>query len=215
MKRSARGGSANELEGPPAVQDLLSREVYALLAVGRTVAEGGHLTSTLNCVAREAANVVGARAASVLLLTRQGVMKLAGAHGLSAGYGTFLRPHTSTTIKPGYGPSGIAIRDHVPITIEDTERDPRVARWRHIAAAEGYQAMVSVPLVAGSEELGALNVYRSHRGPWPANEVALLSIFADHAASAIMIARLVERQQRQLSASRDLPLSFSAELISR
>jgi signal transduction histidine kinase len=178
---------------------LVTREVRALLTVSRAVAGGGPLAGVLDKIAREAADVVGAFGAGVLLLTRDR-LKLAGSYGLSADYGRRLKGTAAPAIRPGRGPSGIAVQEGQPIVIDDTDLDERVARWRDIAAGEGYRAMVSVPLVAESEPLGALSVYRATAGPWPPYQTALLSLFSDHAASAIRTAQLLEGQQQQLTA---------------
>ena len=60
--------------------------------------------------------------------------------------------------------------------------------------------MVSVPLPAGAEIIGSLNVYRPHPGPWPERELELLRFFGEHAASAIRTAQTIERQTRQVDA---------------
>lgn len=178
---------------------LVTREVRALLTVSRAVAAGGPLRSVLDRIAREAAEVVGAFGAAVLLLSRDDRLKLAGSYGMSADYGNRLDGN-APAIKPGRGPSGIAIQEGAPIVIDDTELDDRVAAWRGIADREGYRAMVSVPLVAESEALGALSVYRATAGPWPPYQTALLGLFSDHAASAIRTAQLLEAQQQQVTA---------------
>lgn len=179
---------------------LVTREVRALLKVSRAVSEGGPLRTVLDRVAHEAADVVGAFGAGVLLLTHHGRLMLAGSYGLSADYGRRLEGTAAPAIRPARGPSGIAIQDGSTIVIEDTELDKRVARWRRIAEREGYRAMVSVPLVVEGESLGALSVYRATAGPWPHYQTALLGLFSDHSASAIRTAQLLESQQQQLTA---------------
>ena len=196
--RSAAGGLPFESGDEQAI--LVTREVHALMTVSSAVAAGGRLAPVLDLIAREAAEVVGAFGASVLLLTPENNLKLAGAHGLSPGYGAMLDGDDAPPIMPGTAPSGLAMQSRIPVAIEDTELDDRVAPWRHVAAREGYRAMVSAPLVADGEALGALNVYRTDAAPWPQYQIALLRLFSAHAGSAIRTTQLLEQQQQQLTA---------------
>ncbi len=176
----------------------LAPELAAMLAVSRLVAAGGPLTALLDRVAAEAAGVVGARAASILLLDGPHEFRLAGAYGLSPGYAA--RLDRAPALAPGLGPSGLAVQRRRPFAISDTEHEAEFAPWRPVARGEGYRAMVSVPLPAGAEIIGSLNVYRPHPGPWPQGELELLRFFGEHAASAIRTAQTIERQTRQVDA---------------
>jgi signal transduction histidine kinase len=178
-----------ELEAAP--------ELIAMLAVSRLVAHGGPLPEILDGIAAEAAGVVGARSASILLLEGDR-FSLAGAFGLSHSYAALL--DRAPALAPGHGPSGLAVLHRHAVTIPDTELDTGFAPWRLVARSEGYRAMVSAPLFADGEVVGALNVYRPHPGPWPARELALLGFFSEHAASAIRAAQVSERRARQVGA---------------
>jgi hypothetical protein len=173
-------------------------ELTAMLAVSRLAARGGPLAELLDRIAAEAAGVVGARSASILLLDGPAVFRLAGSSGLSAGYAARLR--RAPALAPGHGPSGLAAQRRRPVAIADTETDAEFAPWRPVARGEGYRAMVSVPLTAGPEMIGTLNVYRPTPGPWAAAELTLLAFFGEHAASAIRTASLIEHQTRQVDA---------------
>jgi signal transduction histidine kinase len=191
------GGGLVASRGPPDVAT--SRELAALLAVSKILANGGQLTTTLDGIAREAASVVAARSASIFLLRGRQMLRLAGSFGLSARYGSYLAT-APRPIAPGQGPSGLAVTDGVPILIADTESDPRFASWRGVAAREGYRSIASFPLIANGRTLGALNVYRTDPGPWPAHELDLITFFAENAASAILTAELIERQHSEVTA---------------
>jgi GAF domain-containing protein len=174
-------------------------ELASMLAVSRLVARGGPLPELLDGIAAEAAAVVGARSASILLLDAgRGTFALAGSYGLSARYAALL--DRAPALSPGHGPSGLAVQRAGPVAIPDTEADPEFSPWRSVARSEGYRAMVSVPLGRDDEIVGTLNVYRPHPGPWPERELALLGFFSEHAASAIRTAQVIERQARQVGA---------------
>jgi GAF domain-containing protein len=172
-------------------------DLAAMLAVSRLVAHGGPLPDLLNAVAAEAAAVVGARSASILLLDGS-TFTLAGAFGLSPRYAASL--DRAPALVPGHGPSGLAVQRGRAVAIPDTEDDADFAPWRPLARTEGYRAMVSAPLAADGEIVGALNVYRPHPGPWPRRELELLGFFSEHAASAIRAAQVIERQAREVGA---------------
>jgi hypothetical protein len=176
-----------------------SRELAALLAVSKILAKGGHLTTILDGIAHEAASVVPARSASIFLLRGRRMLRLAGSFGLSARYSSYLAT-APKQIAFGQGPSGLAVRDGVPVLIANTESDARFTSWREVAAREGYRAIASFPLIANGRTLGALNVYRTGPGPWPRRDLDLVNFFAENAASAILTAQLIERQQSELMA---------------
>ena len=103
-------------------------ELAAMLAVSRLVAAGGPLETVLDGVAAEAAAVVGARSASILLLDGRTTFRLAGAFGLSDAYATVLAG--APAIAPGHGPSGLAVQRGRPVAIPDTELEADFAPWR-------------------------------------------------------------------------------------
>jgi GAF domain-containing protein len=187
-----------------------TRQLAAMLAVSRVVAEGGPLRDVLDRVAREAKGVMNGRSASILLLRRSNVFRLLGADGLSDEYRTMANT-MPVPLTLGHGPSGLASAVGHPVMIADTETDERFAPWRRFSRFEGYRALLSVPLRADDTPLGALNIYRSEPGPYEPEDVALLEFFAQHASSAIWTAQLIQRQSRQLSALQRVVRSLRAQ----
>jgi GAF domain-containing protein len=177
----------------------------AMLAVSRAVAAGGPLETILDGIAREATRVVpGADRASVILI--EGAdrrFRLAGRHGLGASYVRLLSAGEAK-LRPGDGPSGIAFVTRAPVVVDDVRRDPRIASWtwREIVSAEGYGAIISLPLLAADRVVGTLNLYRTAPGPWSGAQVGLLVFFAEHAASAVRTAQLLDERREQLVALR-------------
>lgn len=175
-------------------------QIAALLVVSRAVAEGGDLGMLLDVIAREAAQVVGAKSGSILLLREKGQFRLGASFNLSARYCAYLE---GAPVAGGVGPSGLVVRQKQPVLIEDAARDPRLGLPR-IAAAEArredFRAMASVPLNSARGLLGVLHVYRQTTGPWLDEQVELLSYFAEHAAHAYETARLLDISERQVGA---------------
>jgi signal transduction histidine kinase len=187
--------------------DLRSRpEVRAMLAVSRAVARGGPLGPILDEIAREATQVAerADRASIILIEGSERRFRLAGRHGLSESY-TRVLSTGEAKLRPGDGPSGLAYVTRAPVVVSDVDSDPRIASWtwREIVREEGYGAIVSIPLMpSDAMVVGTLNLYRTEPGPWPDEQVQLLTFFAEHAASAVRTAQLLDERGQQLVALR-------------
>jgi signal transduction histidine kinase len=174
-------------------------QVDAMLSVSRKVAEGGSLDGILDAIATEVAGIArGALATSIMLIAGRGQpWRMAGSYGLSAGYGERVR-RWPTPERDGRTLSELTVQLGCPVVIDDTETDPRYEDWREIARIEGFRSFLSVPLGSPGAWLGSLNVYRSDHGSWPQGQVDLVAYFADHAASAIRTAQLLERERSEV-----------------
>ena len=177
-------------------------EIEALLRVSRAVALGPHLSEVLDVIAAEACNVTRATAVSILLADPGENFHLVASKGLSRDYERFLQSHF---ISHGRSVSRAAADQLKPIVVEDVANDPRVNRpeareWKRFALGENYRAIVSVPLLAGSRSSGVLNLYRAEAGPWLSAEIEVAATFGQYAASAILSAKLIDSQRRQVGA---------------
>ena len=196
---TSKGGGRRSV-GKPA--SWTRREVDALLCVSKAAALEARVDDVLRVVATEACHVTRATAASVLLSEPGARFRLAASNGLSQDYNQFLQSHF---ISYGRTTARVAADQLKPVIIDDITLHPLVQRsesreWRRFATREGYRALLSVPLIAGSRSFGALNLYRTDAGPWIGAEVELATTFAQHAAGAISSARLLEAQRRQVEA---------------
>lgn len=189
-------------------------EVSAMLRVSRAALRGGPLSRILDEIATEATRVVaGADRASIILIEgREHYFRLAGSHGLSEHYKRLLSTGEAK-LRPGQGPSGLAYVSRAPVVISDLDTDPALAswEWRDIAREERYRAIVSLPLVLDGTVVGTLNLYRTDPGEWPEEQVGLLRFFADHAASAVYTAQLLDEGTKQVMALRRLVRALRAQ----
>jgi signal transduction histidine kinase len=188
--------------------DLRSRpEVRAMLTVSGTVVGGGPLSAILDRIATEATRVVpGADRSSIILIEGpERRFRLAGSHGLSERY-TRLLSTGEAKLRPGEGPSGIAYATRAPVVVSEVNADPAMVSWawRDIADEENYRAIVSLPLMLSGQVVGTLNLYRTEPGAWPDDQVRLLSFFAEHAASAVRTAQLLDERGKEVIALRRL-----------
>src|SRR5207237_5263431 len=82
--------------------------------------------------------------------------------------------------------------------LDDPALDLTPTTRRNIQA-EGYHAVLSVPLLSSGRVLGALVLYRDEPGPFTPEVVELAQVFAAQAAVAIENARLYRRAEERAS----------------
>jgi len=95
----------------------------------------------------------------------------------------------------GRGPTGTAIRKGLPCLVKNFQNDPSCAPWQEEAKKYGYTSVLSVPLITGSEVLGALTVDAAERDAFDDEEVNLLVQLADDLAYGIMSLRTAARHR--------------------
>jgi GAF domain-containing protein len=82
----------------------------------------------------------------------------------------------------GIGPCLDAFRHQEIFRIEDTEKDERWPSFSEAAAARGIRSVLSLPLVANHEGVGALNYYSRSPNTFSDRDVEVASQFAAHAS---------------------------------
>lgn len=103
----------------------------------------------------------------------------------------------------GRGPCLTAWQDRVVVRIDDLAEDDRWPDWARQAAGLGLRSSLSVPLVAGTQTLGALKVYAREPhayGPW---EEHVLTLFASQAAVLLANLRTARDAERVTERLRD------------
>lgn len=80
------------------------------------------------------------------------------------------------------GPCLTAWRDLTPVRIDDVSTEQRWPQWTAAVAKLGIRAMVSVPMVAAEEAIGAIKVYSDRRAAYDEETERVLGLFADQAA---------------------------------
>ena len=125
------------------------------------------------------------------------VLRFVASCGLSKDFSRRIRP---THWRDGTTP--IAIQMRRPVWSADLLNDPTVDltdATREAVQAEGYRAVLSVPLLAADRPIGALVLYRDEVGPFSPEAVELAQVFATQAAVAIENARLYRRAEDRAS----------------
>ena len=84
-----------------------------------------------------------------------------------------------------------AILDRSVIHVSDVANDPE-----HVASdITGFRSVLAVPMLRGTDPIGAITVWHSDVGPFSQKHVTLLQTFADQAVIAIENARLFQELQ--------------------
>jgi signal transduction histidine kinase len=106
----------------------------------------------------------------------------------------------------GRGPTGTAIRTGQAVVAKDILRDPTCLPWRALAAARGYASSIALPLLAGGQTLGTLNIYSAEPDAFDAAEARLLGELANdlsYGISALRTRAEHEQAQARLRAQAD------------
>jgi len=89
-----------------------------------------------------------------------------------------------------------AILDRSVIHVPDVAQDPEHTS-RNIMEAARFRSVLSVPMLRGSDPIGAITVWHADVGPFSQKHVALLQTFADQAVIAIENARLFQELKQR------------------
>ena len=107
------------------------------------------------------------------------------------------------------GPCLTAWRRREVVRIDDTTTDGRWPRWNEAASALGVRSVVSAPLLAGEESIGAMKVYCERPMNYGPHDEHVMRLLAGQAAillansQGLREARRLSRQLTEALASRD------------
>jgi len=95
-------------------------------------------------------------------------------------------------------PHAHAIRDRIPLNIEDAQIDPRVPEGGNAEARlRGYRSLVVVPMFRDELPVGTISVTRREPGGFSGGDIVLLQTLAIQAVIAIEDARLLTELQQK------------------
>jgi GAF domain-containing protein/CheY-like chemotaxis protein len=186
----------------------LERRVAAAKAVielGTAVASSLHLQDIFELVVDYACRLLRVPRCGLAVVENDGsqaVLRFVARRGMSARFPERMRP---LHWRDGTTPTAISERRSVwtPDLLQDPAF-PLTPSTRAAVVAEGYRAVLSVPLLARDRPLGALVIYRDRPGPFAPEEIELLQSFASQAALAMDNARLLEDSERRRRAAESL-----------
>ena len=148
--------------------------------------------ATLDAVAQAAADALGAASAAVLI-PHGGRLALTGAYELPAG----VRELLADGLEQGDGPLGRSASQVRVLAAPALAEDDRLPKeWRAAAAAEGYGALLSVPVDAPRTEDGALVIaFFADERVFTDDDLELARHLADATRSALERSELFEAER--------------------
>ncbi|MDQ0799686.1 GAF domain-containing protein [Arthrobacter sp. SLBN-112] len=179
------------------------RWLDSVRGISQTVATAQPLPQVLELIANTAAALMGYEFCGVLLPDPSGSrLTIEGSSGLSREYIDQVNADHPVLLQQGTAPeapSSRAFRTGRPVAIADIQAEPQFAPWGGVAREQGYRSMISVPLLeSGQRAIGTLNCYRRGTHNFGQQEIALLSVLADHAAIALTTSRLRSDEARRM-----------------
>ena len=171
------------------------KEQSTLLETSTAVVSSLDLRTVLDRILEQASRLLDVRMSAIIALDKKaGVFRIQASRGLS---GQFAEQLSIQPTEPS-SPAMRALHSREPIQVSDTETDPSYTPQRPRARAEGYRAILAVPLNTQYAPPTALLVFHPKPHEFPHNEIQLLSNFANQAAMAIENAVLYERSDTRL-----------------
>jgi signal transduction histidine kinase len=192
--RMAERGQAivtRQLEEEAAAQRMNRAKLVALQRVGAVVTSSLEIDSTLEAIVHEAAELMDAP--SRLRLADESGQSLrliasAGEPGEDA-------PGSVVPIESTL--AGLCYRSGRPVISNDIAADPR--HDPDVLRSSQARSLLSVPLLARALPIGVLTITSRSGRVFDDEDAEILSLFADHAATAIENSRLYQQAQSQIT----------------
>jgi hypothetical protein len=177
------------------------RELASLYATAKSLTALGELDDVLRSIVHHAHDLIGTDFTYLSLVAD-------GRLAARASEGTISASFLAASIPADVGLGGKVLASRSPHWVRDytastlIDHDPDFDR---LAATEALVALLGVPLVIRGDVVGALFAADRSERSFQADEIALLSAFADHAALALDNARLYEARRTAL---RELQIAY-------
>jgi GAF domain-containing protein len=113
------------------------------------------------------------------------LMDAGGKRTSSASTDTLVEQTDAAQYSLGEGPCITAWASEEVVIIDDVRTDERWPRWREAVLGMPVRSVVSTPLMAGKEALGALKIYSALPGQYDESTGRVLSLFAGTAATLL------------------------------
>ncbi|MBI4413890.1 MAG: GAF domain-containing protein, partial [candidate division NC10 bacterium] len=168
-----------------------AEQTAALVRVARTLAGSLDLPQVFATVVEAAVSLTGDAVAALWVLESDGTLSLGASSGFS-----HPEARRQTRFRVGEGIVGEVAERRKVLLISDVQADQRLVN-RELAEAEGLRANAGLPLLVGDRCVGVLDLKRRAARAFSAEELAVLTSLADHAAIAIANARLYQEARRR------------------
>ncbi len=193
VEKMVSGGSA------PGGIESAHRQLAALQAIGRALADAAELEDCLSKILASVAEAVRAERSSLLLLDEKGVL--------------VPRVHLPVDSPPRISASvvGAATRSRAGLLVMDAQQDERFSAAKSVFI-QGIRSCLTVPIWAENRMLGMLVLDRGVVDPFTQDDLELVTVVAYQAALAVERARLLERARTTDAQRRKLLRHFSPDV---
>jgi signal transduction histidine kinase len=192
-------------------------ELETLLETSSAVVSSLDTEQVIDTVLEQVQHLLGVDTCALLVLDEAtSQLTVRASRGLSERYVQALRLEASMRSLPAWR----AIRGGQPVQVPDVEADGSMGDLLPIVRAEGYRALLDVPLVTPHGPPAVLVIYRADPHLFGTEEVNLAVTFANQAAMALENATLfgrtdeeLQKQVRSLSALNQVMRTASQSLV--
>ncbi len=192
-------------------------ELETLLETSSAVVSSLDTEQVIDTILEQVERLLRVDTCALLVLDEAtGQLTMRASRGLSERYVQALRLDDSMRSMPAWQ----AIHSGLPVQVPDVEADPSMVDLLPIVRAEGYRALLDVPLVTPHGPPAVLVIYRADPHHFGTEEVNLAVTFANQAAMALENAALfgrtdeeLQKQVRSLSALNQVMRTASQSLV--
>ncbi|MGA1876330.1 MAG: GAF domain-containing protein, partial [bacterium] len=165
----------------------LYQSLRAIAEIGRAITSHLDMGKVLEMIVERAAQLMGARGASLLLLTRQeDTLEVSATYGLSERFLKKGPVHIAKSIRE--------CLEHL-VVIPNVAESPDIQYHEHLEE-EGIRSILCAPLKVKGKAMGNLRVYMEHPREFRPEDLELFQILADFGAISIENARLFNHIKR-------------------
>ncbi|MBI4674414.1 MAG: GAF domain-containing protein [Chloroflexi bacterium] len=159
-------------------------ELSMLAQVSKTITAPIYLDEMLAVICEMAAQIMGAKGASLLLFDEeQDQLALRATYGLKREHAEISPIDVETSL------TGRAIMQAQPVVVSDLQQEP-LYKNQALAKREGLRSFLSVPVSVRGKTIGAFNCYMGDVHTFTAQEIELFSTLANQTALALENANL-------------------------
>ena len=169
-----------------------SRALRVLSDCNRFIIRATDESGLLNDICRVVVDPGGYRMALIAFAEHDAnkSIRIVSYAGFSGDYFEQLRDLTWADSQSKRSLSGKVIRTGKPVIVRDIRSDPDFSPWKDAAIRQGYQSVISLPLILNNEVIGVLNVYAAERDAFDEEEEKLLEELANDVAYGILSLRI-------------------------
>jgi sugar diacid utilization regulator len=192
----------------------LHRWLQGVATIAAAVNKPASLQDLLDLISKTACELMDYEFCAVLLPdVERSVLVIEGSHGLSSDYIAGVNSTHPVVIHEGEdaAPSSRAFLTRQSLQVCDISSHRAFEPWGGVAREQGFNSMISVPLVVSDSVLGTLNCYTRARHEFGEEERELLSTLADQAGTAIATSRWRADEARKLEDLRALNASLEEQ----